>query len=113
MVTEAERAVEASEQRLRKMANRIAERFQPERVYLIGGRVTGQGEWVEVDLLVVLNGDWDYREKSIEIASALSGSGIGHFIYVSTPERLERCDEVGDMMEHGALNGGRVLYERR
>lgn len=113
MVTKAERAIEASEYRLRQMSDRIVEQFDPEQVFLLGGRVTGQGQWVEVELLVVLPGEWDYREKSIEIQEALIGSGIGKFIHLSTPSLLKERSEVGGSMEHSALCEGRVLYERQ
>lgn len=113
MVTEAERTTEASEYQLRQMSDRIVEQFRPERVFLLGGRVTGQGQWVEVELLVVLPGDWDYREKSTAIHEALVGSGIGKFIHLSTPSLLKQRREVGGSMEHSALSEGRVLYERQ
>ena len=113
MVTEAERTTTASEHQLRQMSARIVEQFRPEQVFLLGGRVTGQGRWVEVELLVVLQGDWDYREKSTEIQEALVGSGIGKFIHLSTPSLLAERSEVGGSMEHSALCEGRVLYERQ
>ncbi|MDE2966138.1 MAG: hypothetical protein OXS30_01445 [Chloroflexota bacterium] len=113
MVTEAEQTTKASEYQLGQMSDRIVEQFRPEQVFLIGGRVTGQGEWVEVELLVILPGQWDYREKSSEIQEALVGSGIGKFIHLSTPALLKERSELGGSMEHSALCEGRVLYERR
>ncbi len=113
MVTEAERTTQASEYQLRQMSDRIVEHFQPEQVFLLGGRVTGQGQWVEVELLVVLPGEWDYREKSTEIQESLVGSGIGKFVHLSTPALLKERSEVGGSMEHSALCEGRVLYERQ
>ena len=113
MVTEAERTTKASEYQLRQMSDRIVEQFQPEQVFLLGGRVTGQGQWIEVELLVVLSGEWGYREKSTEIQDALVGSGIGKFIHLSTPSLLKQRREVGGSIEHSALCEGRVLYERQ
>ncbi len=113
MVTETERTTKAGERILRQMSDRIVEQFQPEQVFLIGSRVTGQGQWVEVELLVVLRGEWDYRQKSTEIQEALVGSGIGKLIHLSTPSLLKERSEVGGSMEHSALCEGRVLYERQ
>lgn len=113
MVTEAERTTKASEYQLRQMSDRIVEQFQPDQVFLLGGRVTGQGQWIEVELLVVLSGEWGYREKSTEIQDALVGSGIGKFIHLSTPSLLKQRREVGGSIEHSALCEGRVLYERQ
>lgn len=113
MDTEAEQATRASEYLLQEMSDRIVEQFQAEQVFLLGGRVTGRGQWIEIELLIVLSGEWDYREKSTEIQDALVGSGIGKFIHLSTPSLLKERSEVGGSAEHSALCEGRVLYERQ
>ncbi len=113
MVIEAKSAVEASEQLLCQLSDRIVTQFQPERVLLLGGTVTGRGAWCEVELLIVLSGDWDYREQAVAIGKSVQVPGITFDAFLTTPQRFEQFREHGHYPPHFDLSESRVLYERR
>lgn len=77
MVTEAEQATRASEYLLQEMSDRIVEQFQAEQVFLLGGRVTGRGQWIEVELLIVLSGEWATGRSRPRSRTRLWAQGLG------------------------------------
>ena len=113
MVTMEHRAVEASEQLLCQLSDRIVAQFQPERVVLLGGAVTGMGAWSEVELLIVLPGDWDYRERAVAISESAQVPGIAFDPFLTTPQRFAHFQTHGYYPPHFNLSESRVLYERR
>lgn len=113
MVTEAESVVEASERLLKEVAERIVKHVQPEQIWLLGGTATGQGAWIDVDLLIVLPGEWDYREQSLAIRGSARVKGIGFNPYLATPQRFAEYQERDYVPPHFGLSESRVLYERQ
>ena len=113
MVTQADCAAETSEQLLCQLSDRIVTQFQPERVLLLGGTVTGMGAWSEVELLIVLPGDWDYRERAVAMSESVQVPGISFDPFLTTPQRFEQFKEHGCYPPHFDLSESRVLYERR
>lgn len=113
MVTEAESVVEASERLLQEVAKRIVKHAQPEQIWLLGGTATGQGAWIDVDLLIVLPGEWDYREQSLAIRSSARVKGIGFHPHLATPQQFTQYQERKYIPPHFNLSESRVLYERR
>ena len=98
---------------LKHMVDELVEQFDPEKVYLLDVLVSGdQRVWHEANFLVVLDGDWDSREKRVEIMGALSRTGFGKFFHVVTPQRFEQYQERGFFPPHFNLGESRILYER-
>ena len=57
------------------MVERIADRFDPERILLFGSRARGDAkDWSDVDLLVVMPDGTDRREAAVEMGVAVGGS---------------------------------------
>ncbi len=113
MVTKAESVVEASERLLQEVAERIVKHAQPEQIWLLGGTATGQGAWIDVDLLIVLPGEWDYREQSLAIRGSARVNGIGLHPYLATPQRFVQYQERDYVPPHFSLSESRMLYERQ
>ena len=113
MVTETESVVETSERLLHEVAERIVEQVQPEQIWLLGGTATGQGAWIDVDLLIVLPGEWDHRERKATISKAGRTRGIGFYSHLATPQRFVQYQERDYVPPHFSLSESRVLYERR
>ena len=113
MVTKTEPVVEASERLLQEVSGRIVEQVQPDQIWLLGGTVTGQGAWIEVDLLIVLPGEWDYRERRAAIGEAGYIRGIGFYTHLATPQRFAQYQEHRYVPPHFNLDESRVLYERQ
>ena len=95
------------------MAERIVDRFRPERIILFGSHARGNaGPDSDVDLLVVLRDAAPKRAKAVAIYELLAGSGLPKDVIVVSPEEVERYRDVPGTLIRSALREGRVLYER-
>src|SRR5262249_8770068 len=98
---------------IRRMARRIAERFQPERIILFGSHARGEaGPDSDVDLLVVMPVQGSVREKRIAIGAALADFGVPVDVVVTTPEQFARRSRIPGTIERPAFLEGVVLHER-
>ena len=98
---------------IRLMAERIAQRFHPEKIVLFGSHATGTaGPDSDADLLVVMNCRGSKREKAIEVDVAVSDIGMAKDIIVMTPADAKRLRGVPGTITSMALSEGRTLYER-
>ena len=98
---------------IRVMTERIVQTFRPVRVILFGSRARRTGhEGSDVDLLVVLDKCGDRRQAAIAVLRLLSDF-VAATDVVTTPEEIERRGHMPGSVLRSALEGGRVLYERR
>ena len=96
-----------------EMANRIAERFRPERIILFGSYARGDAnEASDVDFLVVLRTDLPKPKRSAPIYSLLRDYPCGKDILVYSPEEIEEYQGLPTTLIHRALAEGIVLHER-
>jgi predicted nucleotidyltransferase len=73
------------------MVERIATRFDPERIILFGSHARGDARPdSDVDLMVVMDVVGSKREKQVELLQALHDIRIPKDIIVVTPDELER-----------------------
>ena len=95
------------------MVERIADRFNPERILLFGSRARGDAkDWSDVDLLVVMPDGTDRREAAVEMGVAVGDLPIAKDIVVTTPAHIEQRGHVIGTVLRPALREGKVLYER-
>ena len=98
---------------IRRIAQHIAERFDPEQIILFGshayGKPTGDSD---VDLLVVMDTPKDELEAMVEIAKSLPILTFGVDVIVRSRRTLERRKELGDWFLREVTEKGKVLYER-
>lgn len=97
---------------IQAVADRIAQRFNPQKIILFGSHARGDSHACsDVDLLVVLD-EWAAQDDP-EIAVTLS---IPHpfpmDILVKTSQQLAERLRMGDPFWREMLERGRVLYER-
>lgn len=106
-------AVTANEKVIQAMADRIAKRFNPEKIILFGSYARGTvGPDSDADFLVVMPVNGSRRKLATEIELEVSGFGMPKDIIVVTPGEVERDrDEVGTIIKP-ALREGKLLYER-
>lgn len=98
---------------LDEIANRIKERFNPERIILFGSYATGAaGADSDLDLLVVMPVSGSKRHAAVEIATALRDIPIAKDIIVTTPEDFAWRQEVTGTIEYPAVHEGKVLYAK-
>lgn len=97
---------------IRRLCERIAEEFDPDRIVLFGSHAAGQARQdSDVDLLVVLRFEGKGLAKSLEILNRVNPEFSVDLI-VRRPEDIERRYREGDPFIREALDHGRVLYER-
>ncbi|MDE0101186.1 MAG: hypothetical protein OXN89_02295 [Bryobacterales bacterium] len=99
---------------MQQMVDELVEQFAPAKVYLLDVLMSGdQRVWHQANFLVVLEGEWDYREKVTEIMGAHSKTGFGALFRLATSEQFERYRKRGSIPPHFNLNESRMLYERK
>jgi uncharacterized protein len=97
---------------IRRLARRIAERFDPEKIILFGSFAYGTPhEYSDVDLLVVMPA----REELTQAARIqLAFEPVFPLdLLVRTPERLRRRLAQNDAFLQEVMTKGAVLYEKR
>ena len=106
----------AAEAAIPIMVERIVDGFDPIRVTLFGSRARGDfTQYSDVDLLVVLDGPIDLRDKretTIAMRSALGDLVVAKDIVVTTPDEIERRGSFAGNVLYYALREGVTLYER-
>jgi uncharacterized protein len=96
---------------IRRLAQEIAERFQPERIILFGSYAYGQPHRdSDVDLLVVMPASNEINQ-AIRIRLAVRALFPMDLI-VRTPQRLRQRLALGDWFLHEIVSQGKVLHEK-
>jgi predicted nucleotidyltransferase len=86
---------------MRRIVDRIVDRFHPERIILFGSRARRQaGPDSDVDLLVIMSASGSKRAKAVEIGVALHDIDLAKDILISTPEEYEWRKEIVGTIEH-------------
>lgn len=99
---------------IRQMTNRIAKRFNPEKIVLFGSYARGAaGPNSDADLLVVMSVHGNRRKQATAIDKALMGIDMPADIIVASPSDAQKArSRIGSVM-YEALREGQVLYERK
>lgn len=97
---------------IQELAGRIVKEFNPERIVLFGSYANGTAKSdSDVDLLVVLPFEGKSFWKSLEITNAVNPQ-FAIDLLARGPEDTEKRYLLGDPLIKGALDQGKVLYER-
>jgi len=98
---------------IRQAVDRIATRFQPDKIILFGSRARGQAEPdSDADLLIVMRVDGSKRKQAVQIDLALEGIPIPIDLIVVTPEEVDKYRDAIGTIIYEAVREGKVLYER-
>jgi predicted nucleotidyltransferase len=98
---------------IRRVAQMIAERFDPERIILLGSYAYGQPKpESDVDLLVVMDTPLRSREQRLEITRTLSPRPFPLDVVVRTPKEIEERLPLGNLFLQEITTRGKVLCER-
>ncbi|HEV3238356.1 MAG TPA: nucleotidyltransferase domain-containing protein [Gemmataceae bacterium] len=96
---------------IRRLVERIAERFQPDKIILFGSYAYGQpNPESDIDLLVVMPAR-NELDQSLKIALTIDPP-FGFDLIVRTPKNLEWRLEEGDWFLREAVGKGKVVYEK-
>ena len=100
-----------TQSKIRRLSQRIAREFRPERVILFGSRARGRSRGdSDVDLLVVMR----YRGHSARMAAAILNKLEPEFsvdLIVRTPSELRKRLAQQDQFLAQIVRNGKVLYE--
>ena len=98
---------------LEEIVERIAERFNPEKIILFGSYARDEAtEQSDVDLLVVADTDLLPRERYPAVRRLLADYPAGFDIIVKTPEEYRCWRNVVNHIVYFAEKYGKVLHER-
>jgi predicted nucleotidyltransferase len=91
----------------------LIEEYDPEQVILFGSMARGDvEEWSDLDLLIVKETAEPFLDRSARVALLCRAMvGVDYLVY--TPAELADMIARGNPFILGALQEGRVLYERR
>ncbi len=99
---------------IQKIADIIAEKFNPDRIILFGSYAYGlPRRGSDVDLLVVMDTDKGVIDVALEIRLSLPLRSFGLDLIVRTPGEIERRLQMGDRFITEITTLGKVLYERK
>jgi predicted nucleotidyltransferase len=99
---------------IQAVADRIAEKFNPDKIILFGSYAYGAPKpWSDVDLLVVMDTPEGDLAQMLAISRALSPHPFGLEIIVYPAPVIERRVGAGDFFLKEIITRGKVLYERR
>lgn len=98
---------------IRALAQRIADRFQPEKIIIFGSYAYGHPRpESDVDLRVIMVTSLRSRQQRLEIPRALSPRPFPLDIIVRTLQELAQRIALGDAFLTEIMTRGKVLYER-
>jgi predicted nucleotidyltransferase len=96
------------------IVKRIATNTHPDKIFLFGSYATGQAnEDSDIDLLVVKDTLEPRHKRSIEIQRLLKGSKLPVDILVYTNDEFEREITINCSFVNAAIQGAKLLYERK
>ncbi len=99
---------------IERVAIRIAEAANAERVVLFGSHARGEaGEASDVDLMIIAESDLPRFKRSRELYKLLRPYPFAMDLIVYTPEEIERGKRSAVSFVSTVLREGRTLYERR
>ena len=95
------------------MVNRIITKFQPLRIILFGSQARGDAtESSDIDLLVIMKNVENKHQTTVAITRLLKDMPISKDIIVSTPDEIERLQDVVGTISYIAAREGKIIYER-
>jgi predicted nucleotidyltransferase len=96
---------------IRRLVDRIADRFKPDKIILFGSYAYGQpNPESDIDLLVVMEAR-NEMDQSLKIVLTIDPP-FGFDLLVRTPKNLEWRLKEGDWFLREAVGKGKVVYER-
>ncbi len=99
---------------IQTIANRIAERFSPDKIILFGSYAYGEPKaWSDVDFLIVMDTPEGSLAQMLAISRALSPHPFGIDILVHSRETVEKKVAANDLFLKEVTTKGKVLYEKR
>ncbi|MBI3760865.1 MAG: nucleotidyltransferase domain-containing protein [Chloroflexi bacterium] len=98
---------------IQAIADRIAEKFKPDKIILFGSYAYGDPQpWSDVDLLVVMETTLTPNKQRRAISRALAPKPFPMDVVIRSSRELEERIPLGDWFLKEIVERGKVLYER-
>lgn len=96
---------------VRRMVERVVDRFDPISVWLFGSMARGDcNKYSDVDLMVIMPEGTDRKTAELDIMAELRGSMLPKDVLVTTPDTFQRTvDDLGTV-QHMVRKHGVMLY---
>jgi predicted nucleotidyltransferase len=99
--------------KINEIVNRIANRFDPDKIILFGSYASGNAtNSSDLDLLVIKDADLPRHQRSFAIHKALIGSMVPMDILVYTQKEFEQEKNEKLSFLFTAIKTSKILYER-
>jgi predicted nucleotidyltransferase len=99
--------------KINEIVNRIATKFNPDKIILFGSYATGNpNNDSDLDLLIIKDTDLPRHKRSFDIQKALIGSMIPMDILVYTTKEFEQEKNEKSSFLSIAIKTSKILYER-
>jgi HEPN domain-containing protein/predicted nucleotidyltransferase len=100
------------QEQIDRMVPRIAKKFHPEQIILLGSQARGDaGPDSDIDLLVVMDFEGSKFDKRMEVARVVRGEALPVDIIITTPADFAWRKEVTGTIEWPAFREGKVFYD--
>jgi predicted nucleotidyltransferase len=99
--------------KINEIANRIAIRFNPDKIILFGSYATGNpNKDSDLDLLIIKDTDLPRHKRSFDIQKSLIGSMVPLDILVYTNKEFEIEKKEKSSFLFSVIKNSKILYER-
>ncbi|MCL4484646.1 MAG: nucleotidyltransferase domain-containing protein [Bacteroidetes bacterium] len=99
--------------KINEIVNRIAIRFNPDKIILFGSYAAGNpNNDSDIDLLIIKDTDLPRHKRSFDIQKSLIGSMIPMDILVYTTKEFEQERKEKSSFLFSAIKTSKILYER-
>jgi predicted nucleotidyltransferase len=99
--------------KINELVNRIAAKFNPDKIILFGSYAAGNANHdSDLDLLIIKDTDLPPHRRSFDIQKALIGSMIPMDILVYTNKEFEQEQNERYSFLSSAIKTSKILYER-
>ena len=99
--------------KINEIANKIAAKFNPEKIILFGSYANGtQDENSDIDLLIIQDTDLSPQTRGFDIRMSLLGTKMPFDILIYTKREFEQEQADTYSFLNSAIKNSKILYER-
>ena len=96
---------------VRRMVERVVERFDPIAVWLFGSMARGDcSRYSDVDLMIIMPEGTDRKTTELDIVMELRGSMLPKDVMVDTPDAFRRASDDLGTVQYAVRKYGVMLY---
>lgn len=100
-----------NQKEIKKIVNRIAKEYKPEKIYLFGSYAWGKPTIdSDFDLFIIKKTKENKHSRQLKVRKIIKGE-LPVDILVYTPKEAERRLKIGDFFIEDIFNKGKILYE--